>query len=1007
MSEIVIKSRLEIPALPGNIISRERLNTLIHNNINKKLIFIEAPAGYGKTTLVIDYLNLHKHEYAWFSVPENTQDFYSFINYLTDSLSRINPEFGKTTAQIIDSSRQSLDFKNDRKDIIESVTGTFINDFLVSFQDDTILVIDDVHNIKSGWAAETFNLLLENLPMRLHLFIISREKPVFNTVRLNSKRSIKEIKKQDILFNEDETKKLLYLSGNKSNTTAERVYNKLNGWVTGIHLLLQAKKFENDEMNLDFSYIPDILYKFFASEIFDNLDENVQDFLLKTSLLDDFSYGICNNILGIKSAGTIIEELYNRNIFIDLKPDETIPSYKYQSLFKEFLLMKLNLLKSKEEIRSIYDRIADFYDQCGEVDNQIDFRIKSGSCNRAAELIKANFETLFNNGKHEKLWKWLNGLPDVIKNQNACIKFYIGKLYYFYLGELDPALEYISLSIKLGGKKDKNFIITALIEKTKILVYLGRIDEALLTVNHMLKMKTGKENKVRIYYSASTVYYSAVDYDKCLEMLNKTLKINEECLIPGFDVNVNSLIGNIYLARGEFIKACYYLELVADKLSNVYKRLFALTNLAELYSYTGRYEAAKVYLDRAGYILKTFPSTYHEIYILLGEGFLRFECGDYEEAIQIHKKVNAMSVKANYNYYIYFSNIVIALCNYYLGKESLSEKHLKIAGSVTAKGLEYRVNELKFINVLLLKRKFSIKNTKKMERDLLAALKYNKQNKFYYDTARILFHTAHYYLLSGKYDDAKHYLLDAMKLASGNDYLSFLEREYQHNRDIFDFAAVNDIGKDTILVIHLNNNEKRSLKWISAPARQRIQRSLSNLWDIEMEAFGNLQFKIRGQVVPDSTWSRKKCKMILAWLILNKEKRINKEIIIDRFFGELSAESAENIFHQIIHNIRSVIKVIVGKKGFTGQNIPEFVIYDHKNLYMNPDFNYISDVERLDRINEAINKCRDTEEIKELISEAKIIYKGNLFTKFDESWCKELRNQYSEKFELIIQKGAG
>ena len=196
-----IQTRIIPPKLPQKIIHREALLDLLNENSGSKLILICAPAGYGKTTLVQDYLNERNKHYSWLYVNYDMDNFYTFINYFVNSLKQVKPEFGSNTFEVIERSRQRYQLTKNQKTIFNDVIGTFVNEFCMCFSEEFTAVIDDLGNIEnSQWLGAFFDLLFQNLPSNLHIIITSREVPKFDLSSLQVKREILKLDINNLTF---------------------------------------------------------------------------------------------------------------------------------------------------------------------------------------------------------------------------------------------------------------------------------------------------------------------------------------------------------------------------------------------------------------------------------------------------------------------------------------------------------------------------------------------------------------------------------------------------------------------------------------------------------------------------------------------------------------------------------------------------------------------------------------------------------------------------------------
>src|SRR5205085_6373333 len=180
--------------------------------------------------------------YSWLNVSSDMDNLFTFFSYLSYSLQKIQKDFGRNTLQIIESVRLKEPPGNIPEDC-ETILGTLINEFCANFKNETVIVIDDLHNIdfekNEEWIKESFRFLFENIPDNLHIVIISREYPVFSMARLSAKRKMYEMRTEELGFSENEAAELLekiYAYKYNSESLAFLTEN-FGGWITGIHLI--------------------------------------------------------------------------------------------------------------------------------------------------------------------------------------------------------------------------------------------------------------------------------------------------------------------------------------------------------------------------------------------------------------------------------------------------------------------------------------------------------------------------------------------------------------------------------------------------------------------------------------------------------------------------------------------------------------------------------------------------------------------------------------------------
>ncbi|HEY3250789.1 MAG TPA: hypothetical protein VGK25_06685, partial [Ignavibacteria bacterium] len=444
------------PKLPQQgIIKRERLLRKIQNNIEKSLFSICAPAGYGKTTLVQDFLNRFSYKYTWLKVHSDINNFYSFITYLIYSIQRINRGFGKGTLLLIDDYRERLQFDKNLRRIITDVTTSFLNEFYVCFKEDVIIVIDDLGDVgSSDWLKETFRCLLENVPSNMHFLVTSRSKPDISTSILQAKRNLVKIETSELTFTDSEIKELLIENYNIQcdekdiNTLKEN----MSGWITGIHLILQSYGSEFPKLHLEKILILEDIYNYFTEDIFNNLDDNYKEFLLKTSVLESFSAKLCNDLFYTAKSKEIIDELLSRNIFIQVNPgssDGLEQTFSYQTLFKKFLTTKLNELKSSKEVRTFLKKIYEYYLNKENYLLSINYALSAEEYQAAIELIGSHFQENFEKGNLDLIWNWFKIIDPAKIENNVKMLYYKSMMLKVYKGNVEESLSFLNRAIMI------------------------------------------------------------------------------------------------------------------------------------------------------------------------------------------------------------------------------------------------------------------------------------------------------------------------------------------------------------------------------------------------------------------------------------------------------------------------------------------------------------------------------------------------------------------------------
>jgi len=1025
MAELIIKTRIMPKKLIDSIISRERLINLIDENIDKSIILVTSPAGFGKTTLVLDFMKKSGRKFAWFYLAPDINNFPAFAAYLVHSLKELNNDFGGITLELLSSMIESGVLASDEKNSINALIGTFANEFVNNFSEDVYLVMDDLHNAGTGsWITHTFNSLIEDFPPNLHIFITSRTLPEFNYPRLSAKRNLLKIDSKDLNFNLDETGKLLkeIYSIDCGLSELQLLDNKIEGWITGLHLILQAygKNFRTifDKK----SEIEENIFLYFAEEIFKSLDNETREFLITTSIVDSFTEGLCNELPGITNAGKIISNLRNKNIFLEssqIESGETgqETAYSYHNLFKLFLNAKLNELKTSAEIEVTASYIFNYFSKTGDEINAIEFALLSKKCEQASGLIISAFDALFTAGKYELLERWISNVPDEVINKTLKLKYYSGILQKQYKVNLDEAANTFRLIIS-SEKKGSDLYLLAKTELSEIMLEKGKPQEAVESLKELLEICKDISMKIKISISLAKAYYrlGSKYYDDIIDVLNSTIRICEDNNIREYHAEIYSFYGRVNQNRGEFSKSLHYFKNVIELENNVFKKFQALTDIVLCYSWSGDYAKAKEYLDKAELIFRHFHANAFQRSILRITALFKFEAGDFEDSISKFTELNALDLRNNISSYLFLHYMFMSEIYILLNKKEKAKELIELTISSNDTKDEYRELLINYHRAIL---DNLTKPGPAAEKALLEAHRFFEEQNLVYSKAQAEFHLADYYFKTSKLQTSIKFLKDSLDTSSGKQFNSFLAQNFVNKHYMFDFALVNKIHVSYIGNLSTILMERESYSWLSDECKQRLKNEQLCLFDITLNTFGGFELAVRGIPIGEDKWVRKKTKLLLAYLLIHPELKHTKDKVLNLFFGDLSTTSAENIFHQSITNIRNVVKPYSpsgqpeekGKKKTKQEkfNVSDsFIQYEDKILRISQGYNYKTDALEFIKIANRIKSPELDEGEKERAAKQSIeLYKGEFLPGYYDDWIEDMRmnlqNRFIEVCEFLIE----
>lgn len=290
MPNILINTKINEPTLRRNLVSRKRLLTLLLDGIKQghKLTFISAPAGFGKTTLVSEWIAAGEIPAAWIALDESDDNTSRFLTYLIAALQTLITGVGEGVLAALQSSHPSS-----AKDLLT----TLLNE-LSATEDDFILVLDDYHAIDSKDVDELLTFLVEHMPPSMHLVITTREDPRLPLARLRAQNQLTEIRAAELRFTESEAadflNQVMGLNLSAENITA--LETRTEGWVAGLQLaaLSMQGKADVTEFIRSFSGANQFVLDYLLEEVLQKQPESLQGFLLRTSILNRLNGSLCD-----------------------------------------------------------------------------------------------------------------------------------------------------------------------------------------------------------------------------------------------------------------------------------------------------------------------------------------------------------------------------------------------------------------------------------------------------------------------------------------------------------------------------------------------------------------------------------------------------------------------------------------------------------------------------------------------------------------------------------------
>jgi LuxR family maltose regulon positive regulatory protein len=400
----ILLTKLHIPRRRPDSVPRPRLVERLNAETGQRITLISAPAGFGKTTLLAEWIATSERCVTWLSLDAGDNDPALFWGGFLAGLQRLDPNLGQRARSQLESPQAPP---------IETLLAEIINDISacpLSF----VHVFDDYHFIANTAIDETLTYLLEHLPPNLHVILASRADPALPLARWRGRGHLTEIRARDLRFTVDEVAAFLWsrLQLELPQQTIAALESRTEGWAAGLQLAALSMQGRNDISGFikAFSGSHRHVLSYLVGEVLDQRPKGTLDFLRQTSILDRMCAPLCEAVTGRSGGQTMLETLDRANMFVIPLDDEGV-WYRYHHLFAEVLQQRLHQTEPEREAE-IYRRASEWFEQSGLGTEAIEYALRGRDWLRAMRLIEAVMSAAQLRGEVATLLRWLGTLPD-------------------------------------------------------------------------------------------------------------------------------------------------------------------------------------------------------------------------------------------------------------------------------------------------------------------------------------------------------------------------------------------------------------------------------------------------------------------------------------------------------------------------------------------------------------------------------------------------------------------
>jgi LuxR family maltose regulon positive regulatory protein len=989
MARTPTPTKVILPQRRKELFTRQRLINLLYDLLDEKLILVIAPAGYGKTSLLIDFAYQVDVPVCWYAIDEIDQTPERFFTYFIAALHRSFPGFGAA-------SNAAVKALNPFKPDINQLVSVIVNDAYEHIQEHFLIILDDYHLVSNVREIQAFiNRFINISAENCHLILSSRTLLSLPDLPLLVARSqVGGIGFEELAFRADEIQAfvLQYYHVTLSDSASEDLAHDTEGWITG--LMLSAQVMGPGMTNqMRAARVTGIeLYTYLAQEILDQQNPEIRDFLLRTAFLDEFDVSLCTAIWGSEGNWQAqIKQVVQNNLFV-LPVGEHGKSLRYHHLFREFLQAEF-MKEMPDQLEPLLRRMAQVYSEREEWARSYSLYNRIGDNSATATLVEKAGPDLIRNAHFAILAKWIDALPIEILDSHPSLISHKGTVLLIQ-GQVEKSLEYLNRAEAAQRENnDWSNLAHTLARRATAQRYMGKYQASIHDGMEALKICEGKTKLRPVQADAYCVVGISLQHlgeiddahqklDRALS-LYKTNQDEQNTAMVHMELGICCQYqGNTHQAMKHYEQALVYWQAVR----NTTRQSFVLNNLGSLHHLLGNYiEAAKLFeqaltLARSNGILRS------EAYLYFNLGNMYADLEIKDSATDAFQKTRDACRTLDDHSLLLNTDLAEASLARNSGELSRAKAYLQSAQELAHKSqssFEQSAWALEAGSIALAEKKAG------------KALDYlNDAYRIFNESGQLLEASSTALLLSRAYslngDQEKAYTM--MELALG--VVSQLESIQPlvvmgkvAKNDLKNYIEDVKIGPAAVKLLSRIENFEKQIPSLRRRLRSHTTTVLLIPPKLSIYTLGRSQVKIDGKTVTSSSWTnQKRARELFYFLVTHANKSMTKEEIGIILWPESSSEQLRLQFRNTLYYVRYAL----------GQ---EAILGTDRRYSFNSDMDYSYDVQEFERTITQAENAENPDRKISLLQVAMNIYQGEFYPEGEAFWVMTERQRLAQMHE--------
>lgn len=992
MNTQITRTQIVIPRRHSNLLTRSRLIEALNHLIDKKLIIIVAPAGYGKTSLMIDFVHQVGVPVCWYSLSPFDQDLRRFLSHFVSAIVQRFPALGRQASTILQNMNEHLGDLDDLSTLlINAIDACTCEDFL--------LVLDDYQFIAGDPEINHFiNRFVQQIGDNYHLCILSRTLMNLPDLSLMVARSqVAGLNAAKLAFRADEFQSLIWQNYQivVPEAEAEAIVRKTEGWITGLllstHIVKDLGIVEQAELMRSAGID---LYDYLAQQVFLQQPEAVQTFLLRTSFFEEFNSQLCRTVFAdVDTSDTLmwddlIDYVLHNNLFV-LSTENDGTWLCYHQLFRTFLQEQF-VKERPEEATMVRRRLASVYTNSGEFEKAFHIYQDLGDEEAIADLIEQSGSGLVASGQFNQLARWIDKLPRQQVEMRPELLSLRG-IAATTQGDMEIGLSLLNQAAEmLEAAGNLPALARTLSRRASALVFLGNYQKGLQDANKALSITKPVTEATAVRAEALKIKgqclshigdaHAAIAFTKRARAHYRRLGKAQN--VAGCDMD----LGIFYRSIGAFNQAhrAYHKALRYWKLSNdVMRQAILYNNIGVLYHRQGNYEQAKAAFEEAILYARQVNYKRAEALILSSVGDLYADLDAPQVAKTAYTQAYKIAQRLNHHFLLFYLK---------LAQGELARREGDFAQSWTLLARAEQFIEERQKNYELGLYQYALGKLHLAEGRSRQAIRYLQEAEHCFEKGGQQVERAHanLYLARVQYDEenreeAVASLERAFNLAAKLDSQHAL---VVPGRQVQTFLqAVTDQPSLDYWTQQLQQQIRqfeRNLPSIRRRLRQVASHLPSSPPELTIFSLGQVQVEKGGQALTNKDWKTKLSRDLFFCLLAHPEG-LHKDVLSEMFWPESQPDQLKFNLKKALYNLRKA----VGK---------DMLLFKEGYYQFNWDADYEYDVETFWNQIDRAQKAPDRRRRLAAYEAACTLYNGPYLPNVEGTWVYSPREQIWQAF---------